>query len=123
MSRCPEMSNKRPSFEARKALRLLEIPVPAETERRLLNAANGYVRAYLLGECSILVTKEYGRWHFSIAHPRRYPTWDEVAEARYRLLPAGLHAAMILPPKGEYINMHEFCFQVIEVRDPILAQL
>lgn len=39
--------------------------------------------------CFILIAKEGDekdkRWHLSISHPLRYPTWDEIKEARYSL--------------------------------------
>jgi hypothetical protein len=107
----------RPSYEQARPLRLAEIPPDPKFEAMVLDKNNSYVRAYTLGECTVSVTKEFGDWHLSIAHPRRYPTWDEVAEARYRLLPADRTFAMLLPPKDQYINIHNFCFQLLEV-DP-----
>jgi hypothetical protein len=94
-----------------------EVPVDlldSRARRMMVNEANAYLRAYRLGECSVIVTRELGKWHLSIAHPRRYPTWDEVAQARYNALPAKLWVAMILPPPAHYVNVHEFCFQLIE---------
>jgi hypothetical protein len=42
----------------------------------------------LLWECTVIVTRaEATGWHLSIAHHARYPTWDEISQARYRLLP------------------------------------
>ncbi len=105
----------RPSFQDKGPLPFAEVPVPPEFERSALNKDNSYVRAYTLGPCSILVTKEFGEWHLSVAHPSRYPTWDEVAAARYRIVPDSATMAMILPPKAEYINIHSFCFQLIQI--------
>lgn len=117
--------NRRPSFEERRPSALREIPAPDALQARLVNVndANSYLRCYVLGECSVIVTKEYGRWHLSIAHTRRYPTWDEIAEARYRILPPDITAALILPPKEHYVNLNKHCFQVVEVRDDGLADL
>src|SRR3954452_7604681 len=56
------------------------------------------------GHLSAFVTKEPSgpggvvEWHLSISHrtndvparPGRYPTWDEIAHARYELLPADM---------------------------------
>jgi len=98
-------------------LPLKEIPTPADLQRRLINDRNTYLRAYMLGECSVLVTKEDDAWHLSIAHPGRYPRWDEISEARYRLLPEDKVIAMILPPRKAYINIHENCFQMFEIPD------
>jgi hypothetical protein len=74
-----------------------------------------YCRCYRLGECTVIVTREFGRWHLSIAHPARYPTWHEITQARYRLLPADATIAMLLPPQYEYINIGKHVFQMIEI--------
>jgi hypothetical protein len=78
----------------------------------------GSLRCYRLGECTVIVTREFGRWHLSIAHPRRDPTWLEISQARYRLLPGDLWVGMYLPPKEEYVNLHRFCFQLYECAPP-----
>ena len=115
----------RPTYrrEGDRPLKLAEVPPPGPLTARMINAENSYLRVYRLGDCSVIVTRERGRWHLSIAHPSRLPTWREVAEARYTLLPGDLVVAMILPPKASYVNLHENCFQMIEVRDPELPDL
>jgi hypothetical protein len=105
-----------PSFEGRDPLPLAEVATPFDLYQRFAAAGATFVRSHTLGECSVLVTREHGLWHLSIAHPQRYPTWDEIAEARYRLLPGDVTAALILPPKGQYINFHKNCFQVLEIK-------
>lgn len=57
------------------------------------------------------------RWHISISHPHRYPTWEEIKRARYDLTPDDITMAMLLPPKGEYVNLHPNCFHLHEWRD------
>lgn len=59
---------------------------------------------------------DYG-WHMSIAHPERYPTWDEIAYARYTLIPNEVTIALMLPPKEQYVNFHNNCFQLHQVYD------
>lgn len=62
-------------------------------------------------------------WHLSISHrtntappqPGRYPTWDEIREARERFVPDEVTVAMFLPPKGEYVNLHVTTFHLWEV--------
>jgi hypothetical protein len=112
MSTHPFRSDAR---EGKKRLRWAEVPVPPRTQAALVNEANSYVRAYTLGLCHIIVTKEYGNWHMSISHPMRYPTWDEVADARYRSIPESVWMAMVLPPPDHYINLHPNCFQLVEI--------
>lgn len=73
-------------------------------------------RAYRTGSgCTVLVAREPQGWHLSIAHEHRYPTWDEIADVRYKLLPDEVYMAIILPPKAEYVNLHDNCFHLHEV--------
>ena len=61
-------------------------------------------------------------WHMSISHnkrvkggalePGRYPTWDEIADARYELLPTELDFVMHLPPPDEYVAVHDTTFHL-----------
>jgi hypothetical protein len=55
------------------------------------------------------------RWHLSVAHQHRYPTWDEIRDIRYELIPDEVMVAMFLPPRAEYVNEHAFCFHLYEV--------
>jgi hypothetical protein len=56
-------------------------------------------------------------WHLSIAHEHRYPTWDEIADVRYELVPDDVTMAMLLPPSGEYVNANEHCFHLWQIED------
>lgn len=69
-------------------------------------------KAYKLRGCHIFLTPptpECG-WVLSISHPHRYPTWDEVAKARYDLVPDEVTMAMMLPSREKYINIANYCF-------------
>lgn len=58
-------------------------------------------RAFRMGKCYLLVSppvEGVQGWHLSISRPDRYPSWDEVAKARYELLPKNLNVVMLLPP-------------------------
>lgn len=55
------------------------------------------------------------RWHLSISCVDRYPTWDEIKDARCSLLPMGLTFAQILPPMNEYVNVHQYTFHLWEI--------
>jgi hypothetical protein len=115
-------SQGRPSFEHRRPLDLAEVPATGSILAWAINATNSYVRCYRLGDCKAIVTRECGFWHLSVSHRDRYPTWDEIAEARYRLLPGDIYAALVLPPKGEYVNLNENCFQLMEIADPMAGR-
>lgn len=67
-------------------------------------------------------------WHLSMSHrsshltddaghplPGRLPTWAEIHEARYRFLPNEIYAAILLPPKEEYVNLHPTTMHLYEV--------
>lgn len=72
-------------------------------------------QAYRFGECLVIVSRDGGYWHMSISHPSRDPTWDEIRDARYELLPNHVTMAMLLPPREEYVNIHLHCFHLWEV--------
>lgn len=76
-----------------------------------------YCKAFLFRECQVFCGQEPGiGWHLSISHPFRYPTWDEIKEARYALVPDAVTMAMMMPPRGEYVNVHPNCFHLHEVK-------
>jgi len=64
-------------------------------------------------------------WHLSISHrtndhppqPGRYPTWEEIVDARYRFIPNEVHVAMLLPPREEWVNVHSTTFHLWEIDD------
>jgi hypothetical protein len=79
-----------------------------------------YNKAFARGEVRVWVSRDvYAdgsvRWHLSISCKSRYPTWDEIHDARYALLPNDITVAMILPPKEEYVNLHPNCFHLHEI--------
>jgi hypothetical protein len=108
-------SRRRPSFEGAADLVLREKVPPDHFQGLFINPQNSYLRVYDINGCSVIVTKGYGKWHMSVAHPTRYPLWDEVAAARYGAVPEGVTMAMLLPPRDKYINNHKYCFQLVEV--------
>jgi hypothetical protein len=77
------------------------------------------------GRLQVFVGPNYDGFHLSISHlvvdeagkasPGRYPTWEEIKEARYFFCPAASTMAMLLPPKGEYVNDHPTTFHLWEV--------
>lgn len=75
------------------------------------------------GHLSVLVAHEPPGWHLSISHrtndtpprPGRIPTWEEIRDARYDLLPDELTVAMLLPPRAEYVNHHPTTMHLHEV--------
>lgn len=94
----------------------IEIPISSLREKGIPFEPGA--RAYQMGESFILVgrSKSAG-WHISISHPTRYPTWDEIKHARYKLLPPGLTMAMYLPPEEQFVDLHPNCFHLFEIRE------
>jgi len=54
--------------------------------------------------------------HMSISHPTRYPTWDEILRTRYKFFDAKTEMVMYMPKKEEYVNIHQNCFHLYELR-------
>lgn len=73
------------------------------------------LKQYRMGKVSILIHRDEAGYHLSLTGQTRYPTWDEVAKVRYELIPDECYMVMVLPPSSEYVNIHEFVFQLIEV--------
>ena len=70
------------------------------------------------GVLSAILCEEPQGWHLSISHvfhngqPGRYPNWDEIAHARYELLPEDLDFVMHLPPPAEFVSVHKTTFHL-----------
>lgn len=60
-------------------------------------------------------------WHLSISHagagkrPGRYPSWDEITDARYDLVPDEVTMALLLPSRAEYVAVHPTTFQLHQI--------
>jgi hypothetical protein len=95
----------------------IEIPLPPAMS--YVNDGMSGKHAYHRGACKVLVSRDGPErfWHISISCKSRYPSWDEIKKARYDLVPNEVTMAMFLPPKEEYINIHENCFHLHEIRE------
>jgi hypothetical protein len=114
--------------KGRRAGKLTPLAVPAPT-RDLPGRHSAYSTA---SGCNVIVGHEPALeaplgiwlppgelllWHLSVSHQHRYPTWDEIADVRYELVPDDVTMALLLPPPQEYINAHEFCFHLWQIDD------
>jgi hypothetical protein len=88
-----------------------EIEIPPHVEALLEPGS----RAFFMGRCRIIVSQQLAGWHLSISKPDKLPTWEEVRDARYALVPDEATMALLLPPSAEYVNVHEFCLQLYEI--------
>jgi len=82
----------------------------------------GYINAWGL---SVIVgfDKEQDGYiwaHFSIAHKKRLPTWDEFRDAKYIFL-GDLKAVLVLPAKKDYVNINPHVLHLFACigRDPL----
>jgi hypothetical protein len=72
------------------------------------------------GSLQVIVGQEQDGWHLSISfadhkgRPSRYPRWDEIADARYMLVPKNVTMVMILPPPEDYVALHDTTFHLHE---------
>jgi hypothetical protein len=77
---------------------------------------SGVGGAYRSGDLYVIHCIEEGRNHLSVSARGRYPTWDEIADARYHFI-GDVDMAIILPPTKDYVNLHPFVFHCWEIRD------
>lgn len=102
--------------------RTIDKDVPPLVERDDMPIRVEGSKYYSMGECSVVhrIIPEgddpFPGHHLSISHPDRYPTWDEVAEARYRLIPDEAYMFMPLPPSEGYLNIHPYMFNLQELK-------
>lgn len=99
-------------------------------EGMLLDIGALSAERWLIGDCSVMIAREPyqqgHRWHLSISHPTRYPTWDEIKTAVYGIptaaLPDGRTYAQLLGPvdEGEWVNVADNCFHLYEIEAPLL---
>ena len=78
------------------------------------------------GHLTVLVGPEPDGFHLSISHrvdlpeggtaPGRYPTWDEILEAREFFTNPQVSFVMHLPTREEYVNVHETTFHIWEAQ-------
>lgn len=63
----------------------------------------------------ILINKEMGKWHLSVSanHTLGY---YELKEIRYKFMPDSMQVAQIFPPRKEFVNLHENCFHLYQIK-------
>ena len=96
---------------------------PPEEVRSLIQGGTE-LHYFTFGECNVLLGHEPQgaggelRWHITISHNARHPSWDEIKTVRYRLCGPDIVMAMILPQPHFYVDSHPHVFQLWEVEDP-----
>ena len=69
------------------------------------------------GTLTVMAGTEPEGFHLSISHPRRYPSWEEICEARDAFTPADKTFVQLLPPREAWVNVHENCFHLWESKE------
>ncbi len=72
------------------------------------------LKGYVVGKVRVLISTDHGRLHMSISCADRIPKWDEIKDAREKLLPMGKHFVMALPPPQFYVNTNRFTMHLWE---------
>jgi len=83
-----------------------------------LPGAGAWMATMTDGELHVIRTQDGGLWHLSVSHTTRLPSWDEIADARYRFVPDRARMAMLLPPRAEWIDVHPRTLHLWEIDDP-----
>ena len=106
-------------------------PQAAEQMRELLKAQGvpqammDSLQCAVLGRCTVIAQREGTelRWHLSISHPWRLPTWAEINAARDALIPPDVWLCQPMPPREFWINLDQHALHLWEVRDrELIAQ-
>ena len=109
---------KRKAMHIKNMPRIREIQ-DAELKRLIaLGMIQDGTKRYKMGKCRMLVSPPVDEdvgWHLSISCNDRYPSWDEIAHARYELLPTEIEFVMHLPKPEDYINIHDYTFHLHEL--------
>jgi hypothetical protein len=99
----------------------VQVPV-GPLDGLVVDGSKVYQRNVHDGHLTAIVSPEPHGLHLSISHrtngrnpkPGRYPTWDEIAHARYELCPHDIDMVMHLPPPSDYVAVHDTTFHLHE---------
>lgn len=78
-----------------------------------------------MGQCRIICAREgtEKRWHLSISHAFRLPTWDEINAARDACIPADVWLCQPMPPREYWVNLHAHTLHLWSLKDEeLIAQ-
>ena len=99
-------------------LNKIETPFPMEIESHIESDKYGTYAtgAYKYKGKIVVVAIEDGIYHLSVSsnHPLGY---YELKDVRYTFLPNRIRVAQIFPPREEFVNVHEHCFHLWEIKE------
>jgi hypothetical protein len=91
--------------------------LPGQAAPRLFT--RGELRAMLGREPCGGAPEDPPRWHLSISHPDRVPSWEEVRDACHELRP-GVTFSIGIPPRSMWLNEHDHVLHAWETVDEAL---
>lgn len=71
---------------------------------------------FKMGRCIVIVTIDKGEWHLSISARGVMPSYKEMKAARYHYCPDDIYMAEIFPPSKEFVNLHEHCRHLWQIK-------
>lgn len=69
-----------------------------------------------------IVSRELDRWHMSVSHRDRMPTWGELGFARDELLPEDVFLCVPHPPRRYWMNLNHRVLHLWEMKDDELRE-
>jgi len=69
-----------------------------------------------LRKLKIIESIDNGFHHVSVSRNDRLPSWDELKYIRYKYCDPDKFYVMVFPPEQYYVNIHQFCFHLWEVK-------
>ena len=87
-----------------------------------LAPVNASTWRHLTAPLLALTSVDHGRWHMSVSHRDRIPTWTELGDARDALLPPDLFFMLPHPPRRYWLNLDHRVLHLWEMNDPKLVE-
>lgn len=94
-----------------------QIECPKNVEMALKKEGSIFVKLYKFRNLHIILsldpTQHGTLLHMSISSETKYPSWDDITEAKDKLM-GDIDVMMILTKKIDYVNLHKNCFHLWE---------
>lgn len=66
---------------------IIEVKLPKFVVKQMKKNGSDNIKSYDYGDCAIIVSRNDGRWHYSISHANRITTFDEIMKIKSLLFP------------------------------------
>ena len=97
-------------------------PTPPPGWRQVARSLDGAEYRHNIAPYSVIISataEDDGRpWaHFSVAHPHRLPTWDDLVRFKEAFLGAESKAIQVIAPRSQWVNIHPHCLHLFVCLD------